>query len=165
MCFICQSKTNQKLVRNQSLITQIFINEGIVIPNGNRICKDNLTKTRYLDENSIEVLRIKANEKLIDLNAENIVELLNDLGSRAKNGITNGNSNFDENSLSNQDSYYLIGIYKDQFDYLLSFINVTRYKYPLVRICPNHICPNHICPNHICPNHICPNHICPNTST
>ena len=110
-----------------------------------------------MDGNSIEVLRIKANEKLIDLNAENIAELLNDLGSRAKNGVTNGNSNFDENSLSNQDSYYLIGIGKDQFDYLLSFINVTRYKYPLVRICPNHICPNHICPNNICPNHICPN--------
>lgn len=88
-------------MRNQSLITQIFINEGIVIPNGNRICKDNLTITGYLDGNSIEILKIKANEKWTGLNAKDIVELLNDLRSRAKNGITNGNSNFDENSPSN----------------------------------------------------------------
>ena len=129
MCFICQSKTNQKIVCNQSLITKIFINEGIVIPNGNRICKYHLTETGYLYGNSIAILKNKANEKSTGLNPKNIVKLLNDLGSRAKNGKTNGKLSFDENSLSNEDYHNLTGIHKDQFDYLLSFINVTRYKY------------------------------------
>lgn len=130
MCFICQSKTNQKIVCNQSLITQIFINEGIVIPNGNRICKDHLTGAEYLDGDSIAILKLKANEKSTRLNPKNIVKLLNDLRSKAKSGITSGKLNFDESSLSNEDYYNLTGIYKDQFDYLLSFINVTGYKYP-----------------------------------
>jgi hypothetical protein len=121
-CFVCRSDKNKlKLITNEAALN-FLAKTDIYVVNGSRCCHSHLDEKGFLNNDAIKLIKPIVGDVVFDENS--IKDLIKSFqNSKSKNQFY---TQFESSSPLEDDSLKLIGFSKDEFLYIVDYLNNTK---------------------------------------